>query len=132
MNAYQILHARHANLIRIYLFLDVPGKGNQIVQLGAAEALCCGKQIVELRRIRGVCIKELLGRDAEIVADTEKHRHGRIADTVFDIIDISGALADRQAHIPGRYTLVHSQRYQTLDKVFPFHDSHHLAYNCTI
>ncbi len=47
--------------------------------------------------------------DAFIITNIEKYRHGRIVDTVFYVVDITGALADRQAHIPCGNALIHSK-----------------------
>lgn len=53
--------------------------------------------------------EELSGGHAQVVADVEKHGHGGEADTVFDVIDVPGALTQGQAHVPGGHALCLSQ-----------------------
>ena len=67
---------------------------------GGIQKLIC---LCGIDRIR---IEEFFRSYAEIVANIEENRHRRIVDTILDIIDVAGALTNRQTHIPCRCTLL--------------------------
>ena len=75
-----------------------------------------------------LCVEEVLGPDAEIVANAEKAGHGGQGPAVFDLVDIALALAQGQAHIPGGNALLHPELDQPLGEPLCVIHRYHLLH----
>lgn len=76
------------------LFLQALCNGDQIVQLITTQSFGSIQKLICLCGVDCVRVKEFLGRDAEVVADIEENRHGRIVDAVFNVVDVASALTN--------------------------------------
>ena len=54
-------------------------------------------------------VKKIPGRDVEVFADIEESGHGRQRPPILDFVDVALALAQGQAHVPGRHALLRPQ-----------------------
>ena len=114
-------------LVALHLPLQSFCNGDQVVQLVAAQIFGRAEKFGGFCGVHRLRIEKLFGCYIQIVADIKENGHRRIIDPVFDVVDVPGALADGQAHIPGGYAFVHAQRHQSVDEIGLFHVQHHLT-----
>ena len=105
----------------VLLFMKPAGDGGQMRELFRIQPLCGLGQRLQTGRVMTFRGEKLLRRDAEILADIKKDGHRGIIDAVFNVVDGSGALPERQTHIPRRNALLQSKLHQPVDKLLLFH-----------
>ena len=65
----------------------------------------------------------ILWTDSEIITNIKEDSHRWIVNAVFNVVDITGALSERQTHIPCGNTFFQPQINQALDKLILFSNS---------
>lgn len=112
----------------LVLFRQVPDELDDMLRLLGRELAQEGLELAGLAGGFQLRVEEILGPDAEIVANAEKAGHGGQGPAVFDLVDIALALAQGQAHIPGGNALLHPELDQPLGEPLCVIHRYHLLH----